>query len=170
MSRNTRLVSITNRRTVRRQTTHISVPFDFTLRTTGGQLLAVGENGMTQLGLKSAIDQRKNPQPVSIPEPIVQVAAGPLHSVCLTDADTVYTFGCNDEYALGRPDLDNQDDDEDMDPFGQVDLSKVITDENEHIVQIVAGDSHTVILSNLGKVYGRPIMNWSYALLFEVVF
>jgi alpha-tubulin suppressor-like RCC1 family protein len=27
--------------------------------------------------------------------------------------------------------------------------------EEENIVQIVAGDSHTLILSDIGKVYGR---------------
>lgn len=103
------------------------------------------------MGLKSSIDQRKNPQPVLIPEPIVQIAAGPLHSVCLTDQNNIYTFGCNDEHALGR--LDNDDDDND--PFGEVNLSKVLTTDDETIVQIVAGDSHTMVLSNLGKVYGR---------------
>jgi len=50
-----------------------------------GQVLAVGDNGMAQLGLKSAISQRQNPQPVPVPERIIQIASGPLHSVCLTE-------------------------------------------------------------------------------------
>jgi hypothetical protein len=54
---------------------------------------------------------------------------------------------------LGRP--DNDDDNDDIDPFGEVDLSKVMNIDEESIVQIVAGDSHTLILSNIGKVYGR---------------
>ncbi len=144
----------TTRRTMRRQTTYLSVPSIVNGNSKGGQVLAVGENGMTQLGLKSSIDQRKNPQPVLIPEPIVQIAAGPLHSVCLTDQNNIYTFGCNDEHALGRPDNDD-DDDDDIDPFGEVNLSKIMNIDEENIVQIVAGDSHTLILSNIGKVYGR---------------
>jgi regulator of chromosome condensation len=151
MTRPTRVLN-TTRRTIRRQTTYLSVPSNVNGNTKGGQALAVGENGMTQLGLKSAIDQRKNPQPVLIPEPIIQIAAGPLHSVCLTDQNNIYTFGCNDEHALGRPD---NDDDDDIDPFGEVDLSKVMNIDEENIVQIVAGDSHTLVLSNIGKVYGR---------------
>lgn len=123
----------------------------------GGQVLAVGDNGMTQLGLKSAISERQNPQPVPIPESIVQIAAGPLHSVCLTDKNQIYTFGCNDEYALGRANNDDEDDDQ-ADQFGLVDMSTVIDTDNEKIIQIVAGDSHTLALSNLGKVYGRYTM------------
>lgn len=119
----------------------------------GGQVLAVGDNGMTQLGLKSAIIERQNPQPIPILDPIVQIAAGPLHSVCLTEKNQIYTFGCNDEHALGRANNDDDDDDQ-ADQFGLVDMSAIIDTENEKIIQIVAGDSHTLVLSNLGKVYG----------------
>lgn len=150
MTRSTHLLS-TTRRTIRRQTTYLSIPSLVNGNSQGGQVLAVGENGMAQLGLKSAIDQRKNPQPVLLPESVIQIAAGPLHSVCLTDQNTVYTFGCNDEHALGRPDNDDEDDD----PFDEVDLSKVMNTDEENIIQIVAGDSHTLVLSDAGKVYGR---------------
>ncbi|UJR35510.1 hypothetical protein I4U23_028264 [Adineta vaga] len=153
VTRSTRLPN-TTRRTIRRQTTYLSIPSLVNGNSKGGQVLAVGENGMTQLGLKSSIDQRKNPQPVLIPESVVQIAAGPLHSVCLTDQNNIYTFGCNDEHALGRSDS-NDDDDDDSDPFGEVDFSKVLNLDEEIIIQIVAGDSHTIVLSNLGKVYGR---------------
>jgi hypothetical protein len=167
MARSTRLMN-TTRRTIRRQTTYLSVPSIFNGNSKGGQVLAVGENGMTQLGLKSSIDQRKNPQPVLIPEPIVQIAAGPLHSVCLTDQNNIYTFGCNDEHALGRSDNDEGDD---IDPFGEVDLSKIMNIEEENIVQIVAGDSHTLILSNIGKVYGRFYRYFVLShVLFDIVF
>ncbi|CAF2380957.1 unnamed protein product [Rotaria sp. Silwood2] len=154
MARPTRLIN-TTRRTIRRKTTYLSLPSIMNRNIKGGQVLAVGENGMTQLGLKSSIDQRKNPQPVPISEPIVQVAAGPLHSVCLTDQNNIYTFGCNDECALGRPDNNDDDNNNDGDPFGEVDLSSVMNIDEENIVQIVAGDSHTLVLSNMGKVYGR---------------
>jgi len=158
------------RRTIHRKTTYLSVPSIVNGNSKGGQVLAVGENGMTQLGLKSSIDQRKNPQPVLIPELILQIAAGPLHSVCLTNQNNIYTFGCNDEHALGRPD-NNNDDDDDTDPFGEVNLSKVMNTDEENIVQIVAGDSHTLVLSNIGKVYGRFYQYfYLYHVLFHIVF
>lgn len=119
-----------------------------------GQVLAVGDNGMAQLGLKSAISERQNPQPVPLPERVLQIATGPLHSVCLTENNQIYTFGCNDEHALGRT-VNEDDDDDQADQFGLVDMSEIIDPKQEKIIQIVAGDSHTLVLSNLGKVYGR---------------
>ena len=121
-----------------------------------GQVLAVGDNGMAQLGLKSAISERQNPQPVPLPELLLQITTGPLHSVCLTEKNQIYTFGCNDEHALGR--IVNEDDDDDQaDQFGLVEMSEILDLNHEKIIQIVAGDSHTLVLSNLGKVYGKEI-------------
>ena len=55
----------------------------------------------------------------------------------------VYTFGCNDEGALGRPIAD-----EDTEPFspGKVPLA-------DKVVQISAGDSHTAALTDEGKIF-----------------
>jgi regulator of chromosome condensation len=114
---------------------------------------------MAQLGLKSAISQRQNPQPVPLPERISQIASGPLHSVCLTETNQIYTFGCNDEHALGRIDS-NDDDDDEADQFGLVNMSGIIDVNQEKIIQIVAGDSHTLVLSNTGKVYGKEKQNF----------
>ncbi|CAF3323533.1 unnamed protein product [Rotaria socialis] len=130
----------------------VNVSFPAFSLSKGGQVLAVGDNGMTQLGLKSAISQRQNPQPVPLPELVVQIACGPLHTVCLTEKNQIYTFGCNDEHALGRPDSD--DDDDEADQFGLVDMSGVMDVNQEKIIQVVAGDSHTLVLSDVGKVYG----------------
>ncbi|CAF1002694.1 unnamed protein product [Adineta steineri] len=131
----------------------INVSFPAFSLSTAGQVLAVGENGMAQLGLKSAISQRQNPQPVPLPELVIQIACGPLHSVCLTEKNQIFTFGCNDEHALGRVDNDDDDDDE-ADQFGLVDMSGVMDVNQEKIIQLVAGDSHTLVLSDAGKVYG----------------
>jgi regulator of chromosome condensation len=109
---------------------------------------------MAQLGLKSAINERQNPQPIPLPELVIQIATGPLHSVCLTEKNQIYTFGCNDEHALGRI-VNDDDDDDQADQFGLVDMSGIIDPNHEKIIQIVAGDSHTLVLSNLGKVYGK---------------
>jgi len=131
----------------------VNISFPSFSLSTAGQVLAVGDNGMAQLGLKSAISQRQNPQPIPLPDQVVQIAAGPLHSVCLTVKNQIFTFGCNDEHALGRPDPEDDDDDE-ADQFGQVDMSAVIKSDQEKIIQIAAGDSHTIVLSDAGKVYG----------------
>ena len=60
-----------------------------------------------------------------------------MHSATLSSDGSVYTFGCNDEFALGR------EDDEDID---KVELP-------EKMIEITAGDSHTAALSETGIVY-----------------
>jgi regulator of chromosome condensation len=109
-------------------------------RTKPGYVLAVGENLSNQLGFGLEVDSRKKPQLVKQLEcngKIVQVASGGMHSACLTEDGIVYTFGCNDEFALGRA---NEDDIE------KVDLP-------EKSIEITAGDSHTAALSETGVVY-----------------
>lgn len=54
----------------------------------------------------------------------------------------IYTFGCNDEGALGR---DTSEEGSESTP-GKVDLPAFI-------VQVSAGDSHTAALTNDGRVY-----------------
>lgn len=139
----------------------VNVSFPSFSLATPGQVLAVGDNGMAQLGLKSAIPERQNAQPIPLPEAILQIAAGPLHSVCLTEKNQIFTFGCNDEHALGRKDNDDEDDDE-ADQFGIVDMSEVMDVNQEKIIQVVAGDSHTLVLSDAGKVYGRDRRSFSF--------
>lgn len=62
-----------------------------------------------------------------------QAVAGGMHTACLTVEGDVYTFGCNDEGALGR---DTSEDDSETTPA----KLKI----NTKFVQISAGDSHTV--------------------------
>merc|ERR1712035_69131 len=86
--------------------------------------------------------QRKKPSLVPLPEKIVQVAAGGMHTVCLSDTGHVYTFGCNDEGALGR---DTTGMTSEMVP-GKVALE-------DKVILVSAGDSHTAALTDDGTVY-----------------
>uniref|UniRef100_A0A3Q0QSR6 Regulator of chromosome condensation 1 n=1 Tax=Amphilophus citrinellus TaxID=61819 RepID=A0A3Q0QSR6_AMPCI len=86
--------------------------------------------------------ERKKPALLSLPEKIVQVTAGGMHTVCLSETGNVYTFGCNDEGALGR---DTSEEGSEMVP-GKVTL-------NEKVIQVSAGDSHTAALMENGSVY-----------------
>ena len=64
----------------------------------------------------------------------------------------VFTWGCNDEGALGRP---TNSEAEAFTP-GLVDRLKGVK-----IVQVSAGDSHTAALSEAGTVYGWGIFRVS---------
>ncbi|XP_063968532.1 regulator of chromosome condensation-like [Lytechinus pictus] len=109
-----------------------------------GVVLAFGQGDVGQLGLGEDIMERKKPTLVNLDgaKRVVDVVAGGMHTVCITQDGEVYTFGCNDEGALGR------DTSEDGSEFSS---GKVSLDAK--IIQATAGDSHTAALTEDGKVY-----------------
>ncbi|XP_077384037.1 regulator of chromosome condensation isoform X2 [Festucalex cinctus] len=107
-----------------------------------GNVLVLGQGEFGQLGLGEHIMDRTKPALLSLPEKMVQVVAGGMHTVCLSITGVVYTFGCNDEKALGR---DTMIEGSEMTP------EKVIL--NEKVIQVSAGDSHTAALTEEGDVY-----------------
>ena len=105
--------------------------------------MGTGDTG--QLGLGEDIMERKRPALVSgVKGKVVAVAAGGMFTLCLTTDGIVWSFGCPDEGALGRPIEEEEDS---MEP-GIVSLPAGVK-----IVQITAGDSHSVALDDKGKVY-----------------
>lgn len=111
-------------------------------RTEPGIVLTLGQGDLGQLGLGPDVLARKRPALVHLPEKIIQAEAGGVHTVCLSETGKIYTFGCNDEGALGR---DTSEDGADSVP-GMVDLK-------EKVVQVSAGDSHTAALTEDGHVF-----------------
>uniref|UniRef100_A0A8C6SP51 Regulator of chromosome condensation 1 n=1 Tax=Neogobius melanostomus TaxID=47308 RepID=A0A8C6SP51_9GOBI len=107
-----------------------------------GLVLVLGQGDVGQLGLGEVITERKKPALVTLPEQMVQVVAGGMHTVCLSESGKVYTFGCNDEGALGR---DSSEEGSETVP-GKVEL-------NEKVVQVSGGDSHSAALTEEGLVY-----------------
>lgn len=57
-----------------------------------GQVLVLGQGDVGQLGLGEDIIERKKPALVSLPEKAVQVIAGGMHTVCLSDTGHVSAF------------------------------------------------------------------------------
>ncbi|EPQ17286.1 Regulator of chromosome condensation [Myotis brandtii] len=109
-------------------------------RTEPGLVLTLGQGDVGQLGLGENVMERKKPALVTIPEDIVQAETGGIHTVCLSKSGQVYSFGCNDEGALGR---DTSVEGSEMVP-GKVELQ-------EKVVQASAGDSHTAALTEDGS-------------------
>ncbi|KAJ0000248.1 hypothetical protein NQD34_012090 [Periophthalmus magnuspinnatus] len=107
-----------------------------------GLVLVLGQGDVGQLGLGEDIMERKKPAFVTLPEQMVQVVAGGMHSVCLSNTGHVYTFGCNDEGALGR---DTSEEGSETVP-GKVELE-------QKVLQVSAGDSHSAALTEEGVVY-----------------
>ncbi len=107
-----------------------------------GVLLTLGQGDTGQLGLGEDILDRTKPALVKGLEGVVDICAGGMHSVCLTREGKVFTFGCNDDGSLGR---ETDDDAECFNP-GRVPIPG-------KVVQVSAGDSHSVALTEEGKAY-----------------
>lgn len=108
-----------------------------------GRVLVVGQGDVGQLGLGPDVFEKSTPALVPGVSDVVDVVAGGMHTLCLTKSGEVYSFGCNDEGALGR--TTSSTDGSESTP-GRVDLP-------EPAGQISAGDSHSAALTASGVVY-----------------
>jgi alpha-tubulin suppressor-like RCC1 family protein len=81
----------------------------------GGTVLCVGQGDTGQIGLGPDVMEASKPKVVSSinGSPVVSICAGGMHSLALTKEGVVYSFGCNDDGALGRI---TEDDDETYTP------------------------------------------------------
>ncbi|XP_047509678.1 regulator of chromosome condensation isoform X1 [Pieris napi] len=108
-----------------------------------GCVLTCGQGDVGQLGLgEDVIETTKFKQVTRLGNKIVDACAGGMHTVALDFEGKVWTFGCNDEGALGRPTTNEQ---EEGTP-SSVSLPAPA-------VSVSAGDSHSAALLNNGDVY-----------------
>ncbi|XP_064486707.1 regulator of chromosome condensation-like [Ornithodoros turicata] len=108
-----------------------------------GQVLVVGQGDVGQLGLGPDVFEKSRAAVVPGVPDAVDVVAGGMHTLCLTKSGEIYSFGCNDEGALGR--VTSSTDGSEATP-GRVDLT-------EPVAKICAGDSHSAALTQSGVVY-----------------
>lgn len=116
--------------------------------------MCLGQNSMGQCGLGMNISERKKPALCkNLPEgTLVQdIAAGGVHTAIVTQDGEVYTFGCNDEGALGR--TCNATDELEKDEVEALPGRAEGLDDVK-IVEVSAGDSHTFARTKDGDVYG----------------
>ncbi|KAI7184280.1 RCC1/BLIP-II protein [Hortaea werneckii] len=142
-----------------------------------------GTAGELGLGTaKNAVDVKRprlNPNLAADKVGVVQIAAGGMHVVALTHDNKILTWGVNDQGALGRDtewegglkDMDeaqkeedeesDSDDDEDNNGLNpkeslpaEVDFTGVEVAEDTRWVQVAAGDSCSLALTDDGRVYG----------------
>lgn len=133
-----------------------------------------GEGSSGELGLgtaKNAIDVKRprlNPFLSSSEVGVVHIATGGMHAAALTYDNLIYTWGVNDQGALGRDttwdggmrDVDDSDD-EDQDTNGlnprectPMAIPREIFPPGVVFVQLACGDSNTFALTDDGDVYG----------------
>ena len=128
-----------------------------------GQLgLYRGDDAVNRMGVPATVLQERRGQNT------IQVGCGGLHSVALTADGKVYTFGCNDDGALGRLWTEEDGSEErmsimpglitEMIPASDVEtVAKHVVhapnNESETVVMVSCGDSHTTLLTISGNVY-----------------
>ena len=135
-----------------------------------------GEGSSSELGLgtaKNAIDVKRprlNPLLASNQVGVVQMACGGMHVAALTHDNKILTWGVNDQGALGRDttwegglkDMDDNDsDDSDKSDSGLNPAESNPTavpassfPQDTQFVKLAAGDSHTLALTDDGRVFG----------------
>jgi hypothetical protein len=117
-------------------------------RTVAGTPLVCGTGDAGQLGLGEDIVERKLPAPVktliSQGVKIVDIAAGGMHTVALDDEGQLWSWGCNDQYALGRSSKEDE---------GYIPNRMEVADEGVRFVKVACADSMTIALSETGTVY-----------------
>ncbi|KAJ3155006.1 Regulator of chromosome condensation [Geranomyces variabilis] len=109
-----------------------------------GVVFVVGDGSCAQLGLGEDTVELTKPRKIAYfdDKNIVHVVAGGLHNVALAQDGKLYSWGCNDDGALGRAGPEDQ-------PGPVVDGL-----EGKVIVDVTCGDSCTMALTQEGEVYG----------------
>jgi len=122
---------------------------------TPGIALAWGQNSLGQAGIGLDKDERKKPALVTLPDGTSAKCciSGGLHTVVVTTDGRVYTFGCNDEFALGRTAVANDSEGWDKD---EAEARPALAEglDGLKIIAASAGDSHTFVVADDGSVYG----------------
>ncbi|XP_062560508.1 regulator of chromosome condensation [Armigeres subalbatus] len=108
-----------------------------------GNVLACGQGDVGQLGLGPDVMEKTRPALVDSLKDVVQISAGGMHNLCLNRKGEVYSFGCNDEGALGRATADEEG--------SEAEPRKIQLP--APCLKISAGDSHSACLLNGGRVY-----------------
>ena len=121
----------------------------------GGIVISMGNNDTNQLGLETSEDSDKK---LEYPPTVVTnlgrrgikaVAAGGLYTAVLTNDGKVFTFGANDDGALGRVTSSTL---EELTPT-EIDEDLVDEQDKGKFVSVKAGDGHISLLSINGTVY-----------------
>lgn len=138
-----------------------------------------GSGDTGELGLGNVRRDGKKPKNVQRPRlndllsaskvGVVQIAVGGMHCVALTKDNKLYTWGVNDNGALGRDtskdvkeageaesDSDSEDDDIGLNPKESTPavIPSASFPEGTKFAQVVAGGSASFVLTTTGLVYG----------------
>ncbi|KAJ3369221.1 hypothetical protein GGF31_005503 [Allomyces arbusculus] len=110
-----------------------------------GEVYAFGSGETGQLGMGEDVQDAAKPKPVPDLKgvAVVDVAVGGLHNLALTADGKVYSWGCGDEGALGRPVAAGEEND----------IGEIPDSQTYDFVKLAAGGSISLGLTASGQVY-----------------
>lgn len=111
-------------------------------------LWVFGSSSFGQLGLGNTMKQ-KIPTKVYYPVKIVKLAAGAFHSIILDENKEVWCFGLN---LYGQPGLGDNN--------NYFNPTKLIGEDLYGVVDIAAGNNHSLLLDSRGQVWGFGHNAW----------
>mmetsp|Transcript_7662 Transcript_7662/g.15589 ORF Transcript_7662/g.15589 Transcript_7662/m.15589 type:complete len:511 (-) Transcript_7662:134-1666(-) len=123
-----------------------------------GSLLVWGTGDMGQLGLGEDVSERARPTPLSLSNlPVRRVACGGMHTLAVTSDGALWSWGVNDEGALGREVKSSNDHVVASGPGpsanAKPDNEPALVPSISGVVDISAGDSHSVAVTEKGEVF-----------------
>lgn len=106
-----------------------------------GDVFVVGSGDCGQLGLGQDILEKERPALLEFfrDKQIIKVKAGGLHNLALSKTGEVYSWGCNDQSALGRG--------------GEETEPGLVTGLPSSVISLACGDSCSVALTSDGRVF-----------------
>ncbi|CEP18915.1 hypothetical protein [Parasitella parasitica] len=107
-----------------------------------GKVFVFGTGDTGQLGLGEDMLERKRPMPLKVldTEEIVDVVSGGMHSIAITKDGKLWSWGCNDQRALGRS-------------GDEYEPARVENMDHVKVVKVACCDSVTMALSEEGQLY-----------------
>lgn len=110
------------------------------------KVLVFGSGDCGQLGLGEDVTELERPALLSFfdDKNIISISAGGLHNLALSSTGTLYSWGCNDEKALGH-----------FEPEWTIGIVKLPlnSEVDEKILKIASGDSISAIVTSEGRVF-----------------
>ncbi|KAI0226353.1 hypothetical protein L0F63_002821, partial [Massospora cicadina] len=120
---------------------HKGLNFIPSRKTEAGDIYVCGTGDCAQLGKTEDVLEIKKPERLQIDgEQFVDICCGGMHTLALTLKGDLYSWGCNDEKALGRSGVEYVPE-------------KVVFEDHVDIVQLAAGDSISAVLTSSGEIY-----------------
>lgn len=102
-----------------------------------------GQLGIDESGLQDSIASKSLKRVEGIPEKVIKISSGCIFSTCLTETGEIFVWGNGEQGQLGLGDS-----------IKSTNFPTLLSSlKNEHVIDVVCGESNAICITKLGKVY-----------------